>query len=100
MIPAAARNEVARHGDERLQVGDAQVPSGPAPHGNLARGRLAVSDDEHEGYLLELRIADLVSDLLAAQVGLGPQAGLAKDPDDLLRPGRDAVGDRQNPDLD
>ena len=49
------------------------VPAGPGPHRHGALLGLPVADDEHVGHLLQLRLANLVADLLLPLVELDAQ---------------------------
>src|SRR5439155_13921155 len=71
-----------------------------AANGDCAGAGLAIPEDEHERDLLELSFADLVPDLLVAEVGFRPKLRRAKSTGDLLGAVRDAVGDREDAHLD
>src|SRR5579885_28716 len=77
----------------------ADVATGAFAHGDLALFHLAVAADEHERNLLQLRVAYLRADLVAARVDLDAQARLAQVSRDLFGVIVHAVGDRQHRDL-
>src|ERR1017187_4931480 len=94
ILESAARQEIERHStaggrvvrlagllrdrlrvDQSADLGDAigdglspPIAVLPMTHGGLTALRFAVPDDQHVGDLLQLRIADLEVDLLAAVV--------------------------------
>ena len=73
----------------------AQIPAGAAAHRHRALG-LAVADDQHVGDLLQLRLADLISNLLLALVELGPQPGRRQRSPHRPRVVEVPVGNRQH----
>ena len=61
--------------DELVDRPRALVAAGAAAHRHGALLDLAVADHEHVGHLLQLRLADLVADLLLPLVEFDPQPG-------------------------
>src|SRR5712692_4253907 len=78
----------------------AEIAFAPAAHGDGSGPGLAIAGDQHEGDLLELGVADLGADLLAAIVELGAQAGRPQ----IVAHGASvvagAIGDRKDDGLD
>src|SRR3954471_10959071 len=62
-----------RLADEFLHAARAEITAGAAPHGHGPLGGFAIPRHQHVGNLLELRLADLISNLFLAVVELGPQ---------------------------
>src|SRR2546428_702947 len=100
MVLATSCDEVAGHGEKCVERGAYQVPLRAAADGYGPGCGLAIPEDEHERDLLELCVADLVADLLVAEVGLCTKLGGAQHAHDLLRAAEGAVGDREDADLD
>src|SRR5512137_78810 len=92
LLPDEIDKGVDRHGTEVLAVS--------LPRGNRPGSNLLVPDDEHVGDLLELRLADLVTQFLVLEILLHAQADIEKLPVDLLAVGDLAVRDGDEDRLD
>src|SRR5260221_819099 len=76
-----------------------ETPAAPAPHRHGALRGLPIARDEHVGNLLDLSLADLISDLLLPGVQLDPEARRRQAVPDRRRVGRMTVRDGQQDDL-
>src|SRR3954467_1792855 len=85
-----------RLADAFLHAARAEVTAGAAPQGQGPPGGFASPRHQHVGNLLELRLADLISNLFLAVVELGPQPRRRQPRPHRLGIGRVTVGNRHD----
>src|SRR3954470_6064143 len=83
-----------RLADEFLHAARAEIAAGAAPHRHGPFGGFAIPGHQHVGNLLELRLADLISNLFLAVVELGPQPRRGQPRPHCLGRGGVTVGNR------
>ena len=96
---AFARLDIRLQARDEVREGLNTLLTGEGAHGNRVAFRFLIAEDEHIRDLLALCLADLVADLLVAQIGLDAQASLLQTVGNVLGVVVRAVSDGHDLDL-